>query len=249
MRPNDGVCFNPLNTELNPVSHLPVLLGAHHILHVSRIRAKTKINSVALVRTRTIPTERPPPVGEVSANFCGQTGVTWSAQRVPTAVNLCFLDLEPLLFSFKQLLNSPHEAHEAEWTPFQTHYYSENLVPPEIEPETSVSVDRNSDHQTTEAVRIRAKVSETATICRFRYCPGMYTTKQSHELTTYKHDILTTTSRSEGINSLLCFSHFIIFFAVCSNQKQWERKQLKFSRHRKVNFLFVEYLCDKKRNR
>jgi len=29
------------------------------------------INSVALVRTRTIPTERPPPVGEVSANFCG----------------------------------------------------------------------------------------------------------------------------------------------------------------------------------
>ena len=30
---------------------------------------KTKLNSVALVRTRTIPTERPPPVGEVSANF------------------------------------------------------------------------------------------------------------------------------------------------------------------------------------
>ena len=30
-----------------------------------------KTKSVALVRTRTIPTERPPPVGEVSANFCG----------------------------------------------------------------------------------------------------------------------------------------------------------------------------------
>jgi len=30
-----------------------------------------KLNSVALVYTRTIPTERPPPVGEVSANFCG----------------------------------------------------------------------------------------------------------------------------------------------------------------------------------
>jgi hypothetical protein len=29
------------------------------------------INSVALVRERTIPTERPPSVGEVSANFCG----------------------------------------------------------------------------------------------------------------------------------------------------------------------------------
>jgi len=30
-----------------------------------------KLNSMALVRERTIPTERPPPVGEVSANFCG----------------------------------------------------------------------------------------------------------------------------------------------------------------------------------
>jgi len=57
-----------------------------------------KLNSVALDRERTIPTERPPPVGEISANFCGWRGVTWSGQRVPTAVNLCFLDLEPLLF-------------------------------------------------------------------------------------------------------------------------------------------------------
>jgi hypothetical protein len=32
---------------------------------------KTKLNSVALVRKWTIPTERPPHVGEVSANFCG----------------------------------------------------------------------------------------------------------------------------------------------------------------------------------
>ena len=30
-----------------------------------------KKNSVALVRERTIPKEWPPPVGEVSANFCG----------------------------------------------------------------------------------------------------------------------------------------------------------------------------------
>jgi hypothetical protein len=28
-------------------------------------------NSVALVRKRTLPTERPPLVGEVRANFCG----------------------------------------------------------------------------------------------------------------------------------------------------------------------------------
>jgi hypothetical protein len=32
---------------------------------------RTELNSVGLVRKRTIPTERPPLVGEVSANFCG----------------------------------------------------------------------------------------------------------------------------------------------------------------------------------
>jgi hypothetical protein len=30
--------INPLNDELNPICHLRALLGAHHILHVSRIR-------------------------------------------------------------------------------------------------------------------------------------------------------------------------------------------------------------------
>jgi hypothetical protein len=30
--------INSLNTELNPICHLLALLGAHHILHVSRIR-------------------------------------------------------------------------------------------------------------------------------------------------------------------------------------------------------------------
>jgi hypothetical protein len=34
------VGFNPLNAELNPICHLLTLLGAHHILHVSRIRVK-----------------------------------------------------------------------------------------------------------------------------------------------------------------------------------------------------------------
>jgi hypothetical protein len=32
---------------------------------------RTKLNSVDLVRKGTTPTERPPHVGEVSANFCG----------------------------------------------------------------------------------------------------------------------------------------------------------------------------------
>jgi hypothetical protein len=34
-------------------------------------RLKLKLNSVAFVRKRTILTERPPIVGEVSANLCG----------------------------------------------------------------------------------------------------------------------------------------------------------------------------------
>jgi hypothetical protein len=55
----------------------------------------------------------------------------------PPAVNSVFLT------GAVKLLNYPHEA---EWTPFQTHYYSENLVAPGIEPGTSGSVARNSDH-------------------------------------------------------------------------------------------------------
>ena len=32
---------NPLNAELNPICCLLALLGAHHFLHVSRIRVKS----------------------------------------------------------------------------------------------------------------------------------------------------------------------------------------------------------------
>ena len=38
--------INTLNAELNPICHLLALLGAHHILHVSRIRVnKCKITN------------------------------------------------------------------------------------------------------------------------------------------------------------------------------------------------------------
>jgi hypothetical protein len=33
--------FNPLNAELNPICYLLALLGAHHFLHISRIRVKS----------------------------------------------------------------------------------------------------------------------------------------------------------------------------------------------------------------
>ena len=32
--------INPLNAELNPIRHLLALVGAHHIVHVSRVRVK-----------------------------------------------------------------------------------------------------------------------------------------------------------------------------------------------------------------
>jgi hypothetical protein len=57
-------------------------------------------------------------------------GVAWSAQRIPTAV-FSNSYTGTATFSSKQLRSF---THEAEWTPFQTHYFSENLVAPEIEP-------------------------------------------------------------------------------------------------------------------
>jgi hypothetical protein len=62
---------------------------------------------------------------------------------------LKFYKPQPLLFLSS---SSSIGAHDAEWTPFQTHYFSEALVAPGIEPGTSGSVARNSN-QTTEAVK------------------------------------------------------------------------------------------------
>jgi hypothetical protein len=42
------VLFNPLNAELNPIFYLLTLLGAHHFLHVSRIRVKLLILSLLM---------------------------------------------------------------------------------------------------------------------------------------------------------------------------------------------------------
>jgi hypothetical protein len=40
--------INPLNAELNPICHLLALLGAHHILHVSRVRVKCVISQYSI---------------------------------------------------------------------------------------------------------------------------------------------------------------------------------------------------------
>jgi hypothetical protein len=49
------------------------------------------LNSIALVHKQTIPPERPPPVGEVSANFCGYR-VSRGQRNGSVAVSLGFLD-------------------------------------------------------------------------------------------------------------------------------------------------------------
>jgi hypothetical protein len=90
---------------------------------------------VAVVRKRSIPTERPQLVGEVSANLLPVEVVALSAQRIPTAVNFGFLGRSRYFF-IQVLLSWPHEA---EWTPFQTPCFSENLVGPGIEPGISGS--------------------------------------------------------------------------------------------------------------
>jgi len=38
--------ITPLNAELNPICHRLALLGAHHILHVSRIRVNSKYHDL-----------------------------------------------------------------------------------------------------------------------------------------------------------------------------------------------------------
>jgi len=38
--------INPLNAELNPICHLLALLGAHHILHVGKLRVKLKTSDL-----------------------------------------------------------------------------------------------------------------------------------------------------------------------------------------------------------
>jgi len=38
---NQEILFKNLNAELNPICHLLALLGAHHVLHVTRVRVKS----------------------------------------------------------------------------------------------------------------------------------------------------------------------------------------------------------------
>jgi hypothetical protein len=67
--------INPLNAELNPICHLLALLGAHHILHVCRIRVK------AAGAWRLPPTPSSAEVKEgVELYLYFPTGSSWAVQ-------------------------------------------------------------------------------------------------------------------------------------------------------------------------
>jgi hypothetical protein len=51
---------NTFNAELNPICHLLALIGAHHILHVSRIRVNAKWLDLWRVIVNTVVTVRVP---------------------------------------------------------------------------------------------------------------------------------------------------------------------------------------------
>ena len=52
-----NLVLNPLNAELNPIRHLLALVGARHIVHVSRIRVKSLFYSCAslFLKSRSVP--------------------------------------------------------------------------------------------------------------------------------------------------------------------------------------------------
>ena len=47
--------INPSNAELNPTCHFLALLGAHHILHVSRVR----VNSIFVIESSLLELRTP----------------------------------------------------------------------------------------------------------------------------------------------------------------------------------------------
>ena len=52
MKTHRIITFNPLNTELNPIRHFLALVGARHIVHVSRVRVNVVLCDVKLGLSR-----------------------------------------------------------------------------------------------------------------------------------------------------------------------------------------------------
>jgi hypothetical protein len=71
IRSEHGVACRRCFVHMHSVNIQNRVYEAVYFGHLCLPMHSIKLNSVALVRKRTIPTEQPPLVGEVSANFCG----------------------------------------------------------------------------------------------------------------------------------------------------------------------------------
>ena len=88
------IFINPLNAELNIICHLLALFGAHHILHVSRIRVKapnTKFqgNSCSgsradILKTNGWTDERADGRGDANSRFSRQYECAWKGNKTLT---------------------------------------------------------------------------------------------------------------------------------------------------------------------
>jgi hypothetical protein len=100
---NDGVCIPSAPPHVWQEDHASRKLADMKLCIVNAspllpVGSKLKKKTVASVRERIIATERPPLVGKISANFCGQRCVTKSPRRIPYDRNLGFLERSRCLF-------------------------------------------------------------------------------------------------------------------------------------------------------
>jgi hypothetical protein len=106
-----------------PVQHNHVTFTLSVVLICGRVRASV---FVTWVRKQTLPPERTPKLVPTFADRgCSVVSATDPHGRI-----LGFLDWSCYFF----FQAAPQLYDEAEWTPFQTHWFSENLETPGIEP-------------------------------------------------------------------------------------------------------------------
>ena len=77
--------INPLNAELNPICHLLALLGAHHILHVSRIRVNIAFratNTVYQQLSQKSDNTNPSGIYEIKCKTCNRAYIGQSGRPI-----------------------------------------------------------------------------------------------------------------------------------------------------------------------
>jgi hypothetical protein len=72
--------INPLNANLNPICHLLALLGAHPILHVSRIR----VNVYMITSTARVAAHK--------STSCWETRINMLLSGLSTHIFLCYIN-------------------------------------------------------------------------------------------------------------------------------------------------------------